>query len=166
MIKFILKKHTGLSDYLLHFEFLIAAIAFVAAGLNLSLFFVDYNKTMSSFDFFIQGVFCLLIPFICFCVAMGFILFMLWLVCYLRYNIPYEKEIVYEKEKKYEVHFFPILYLKKYYHNGKIHREEGAAIIYCFEHQLSNKDKYYLNNIEIPKEKFESQKIKNKVSVF
>jgi len=46
-----------------------------------------------------------------------------------RENNPYNTEIVIENNKKLEVKYFPALYKKEYYYNGKLHREDKPAII-------------------------------------
>lgn len=46
-----------------------------------------------------------------------------------RENNPYNTEIVIENNKKLEVKYFPALYKKEYYYNGKLHREDKPAIV-------------------------------------
>jgi hypothetical protein len=82
----------------------------------------------------------------------------------IRRKIPYEIITTYELGKKYEVHCFPILDMKKFYHKGKLHRETKPAIIYygdnpsAYEQDLKrNLDEYYINGIKINKKNLKKE---------
>lgn len=71
----------------------------------------------------------------------------------LREKIPYKKEKIIEDGKEYEVHYYPVFNLKKYYHNGKLHREKDTAYIAILEEYFSDK-KFYLFGNEVKEENF------------
>tara|TARA_Y100001960_G_C14784285_1_gene890594 strand:+ start:17862 stop:18371 length:510 start_codon:yes stop_codon:yes gene_type:complete len=84
----------------------------------------------------------------------------------LREKIPYKKEKIIEAGKEYEVHYYPVFNLKKYYHNGKLHREKEAAYVAISENCEFSGKKFYLFGNEVKKEDFEKTLLKNKVVLF
>lgn len=104
------------------------------------------------------------------------IFFILFLILYniisyflnkLREKIPYKKEKIIEDGKEYEVHYYPVFNLKKYYHNGKLHREKDAAYIAISEEEDFSDRKFYLFGNEVKEENFKKMiLIKNKMVLF
>ena len=45
-----------------------------------------------------------------------------------RENTPYKTYTIKEDNKELEVRDYPTLYMKEYYYNGKLHRENGMAV--------------------------------------
>lgn len=159
MLDIILKEETGVSEYKEHLFIIGLGISLTASGL-ITYDFLFNNKEPFSFLLFLFTFIEIISPFI-YVFGLGKLSFLF--IHFLRFTIPYEKETIYEKQKKYEIHLFPILGIKKFYYKGKIHREEGAAIISSDD---SFYDKYYLNGKEVEKELFEKKKIKNKLTEF
>ena len=90
-------------------------------------------------------------------------------ICYiffidnLRENVAYKVEKIREGNKLYTVKYFERF--KKYYYNGKLHREKGVSIsFYHFGKGLY--DSYYLNGVEIKKEEFLIKLQQNRISEF
>lgn len=70
----------------------------------------------------------------------------------LRERIPYKKENIIEDEKEYEVHYYQAFNLKKYYYNGKLHREKDAAQVAISEDYYFSDKKFYLFDHEVKEE--------------
>ena len=85
----------------------------------------------------------------------------------LRERIPYKKEKIIEDEKEYEVHYYPAFNLKKYYYNGKPHREKEAAHVAISEDYYFLDKKFYLFGHEVKEENFRKMLlIKKKMDLF
>lgn len=82
---------------------------------------------------------------------------------YLRTKIPYEKIKIIENNKLYIIHNFQAINIKKYYHNNKLHREIGAAVIYT---GYAQDDLWYINGIKINKKDIQKEISKQKISDF
>lgn len=147
-LKIFLKKHTKFLN-----KSLIPSLLFSFIYVLFNFEYNEFNKT-----------YCL---FVCFFTLYIFLMINLILIIaqfilnIIRKIIPYEIKIINEFDKKYNVHFFPILNMKKYYHKGKLHRENKPAIIYYEDTQ-----NIHLKDIKITKENFTKEIIKNKIGKF
>tara|TARA_Y100001956_G_C4094966_1_gene174753 strand:+ start:317 stop:859 length:543 start_codon:yes stop_codon:yes gene_type:complete len=71
-----------------------------------------------------------------------------------RENTPYKTYTIKEDNKELEVRDYPTLYMKEYYYNGKLHRENGMAVeLYGFHSDCTKHGKGFfclksLNNIQ------------------
>jgi hypothetical protein len=159
MIRFILKEYTEIEEK----PFIVTLFSLVTSLLITFFCFSTYVPTKElpeiSFSLALQYI---TLPFFfisCLIIITSF------LVEIARKKIPYQKKIIYELGKKYEVHCFPIFNLEKYYYKGKLHREKDSAIV-ILNNINSSRNKYYLKGKIIEKEDFELSKLKNKVEQF
>jgi hypothetical protein len=165
---FLLKKHTKILDN----TFWVIIITFLLSFLSGTLLLLSW-KGAENETLLVNGLILIFLSIILFGFINGLLRFSEVILDIIRTKIPYKIKTVYELNKEYEVHCFPILNMEKFYYKGKLHRESSPAIVY-YEHtqnqyyqDIKEKlDEYYINGIKIEKEKLIEFVVKYKISDF
>tara|TARA_Y100001960_G_scaffold316435_1_gene383391 strand:- start:35074 stop:35583 length:510 start_codon:yes stop_codon:yes gene_type:complete len=116
MFKFLLKSETGLGN---PFIFTITILSWF---LWIFLFAKFVGKEYNLLSFF-------LIPFLVVFTFCGCLLIKNFVDKY-RTKKPYKVYTIKENNKEIEVREYPILRMKEYYYNGKLHRENGLSVVF------------------------------------
>jgi hypothetical protein len=155
IFKLLLKEEIGISErYDIVLFLFIIPVPIIYTGLSLLLDLrnelIDTYILNSILNLFFLSVFCISI-----------VVLPSLLLNFIRKKIPYEKKIIIEEEKTYEVHYFPIFDKIKYYYKSKLHRELGAAII-----NKNYDNEFYIYGEKVTEKTLNAYKIKHKINKF
>ena len=157
-MKFLLKKRYG---YLSKFYFCFNTSIILSLTFTGIIFLFGSNVELS-FTNFLQYTFILFLG----------CLFIFWVANVLieqyRARIPYKIENITENNKNYIVKYFPIEHCRKFIYEGKLHRENGAAVEYVNENGMGSKflNQYYWNGKQINQKDFHLYIKQEKINQF
>ncbi len=148
MFKFLLKRKTGWgnSDIFSILSFILSIV--------FSLFIFHLFKFDNLFEFLKNNIILGFIPILFLITFLIIFELILKKIKNYRENTPYKTYTIKEDNKELEVRDYPTLYMKEYYYNGKLHRENGMAVeLYGFHSDCTKHGKGFfclksLNNIQ------------------
>lgn len=115
MFKFLLKNKTGLGN-----KHVFITLSIFWSAIFCLFFFKFADDKYSSLTSFLVPVLLM--------IGIGFCEFTKKIVINYRLNTPYNIYTIEEDNKELEVREYPVLHMKEYYYNGKLHRESGLAV--------------------------------------
>ena len=162
-MKFLLKRRIGISSS-------IEAIVMLAAvfGSFSSLIFDEvYNSfIISYFPNYPENGDSLLILSSFSVICLFLILISLYLIEIYRTYVPYIQEDFIENGKTYTCKYYPTKNIRKYYYEGKLHRENDAALIYYNKKLNKNIGIWYINGEQIEESQVKIKIQQHKIDAF